>query len=276
MNEPYVSRVFTPEGGFTAGVEGPACDADGNLYAVNFERDGTIGRVTPSGIASVFLVVPDGGSAQGIRFDADYNMMVADRIKHRILRVDMGTRQVDIVAEQPAMHQPNDLAIATSGVMYVSDPDWATSSGQLWRVDPDGTTTLLEGNMGTTNGIEVGMGDHVLYVNESRQLRLWAYELLPDGFVGDKHLLVQFDGYSLDGMRCDKDGTLFVTRTGKGTIARVSRDGVELAEVQLHGLKCTNIAFGGPDGRTCYVTMADNGSIETFRSEVPGRSWNMG
>jgi len=37
----------------------------------------------------------------------------------------------------------------------------------------------------------------------------------------------------------------------------------------------TNITFGGPDGKTAFVTVADKGNIETFRVEIPGRSWGM-
>jgi sugar lactone lactonase YvrE len=76
-----------------------------------------------------------------------------------------------------------------------------------------------------------------------------------------------------NGMRCDLAGNLYVTRWGRGTIAKLSPDGELLQEIPLHGKKCTNIAFGGPDGRTCYVTLADQGNIERFRVEHPGRSW---
>ena len=56
MNEElFVSQEFTPVNGFTSGIEGPACDAEGNLYAVNYARQHTIGKVTPAGEASVFV-----------------------------------------------------------------------------------------------------------------------------------------------------------------------------------------------------------------------------
>ena len=52
----WVAKPFTPEGAFTPGIEGPNCDAAGNLFAVNYAREGTIGRVTPDGKAEVFVV----------------------------------------------------------------------------------------------------------------------------------------------------------------------------------------------------------------------------
>jgi len=35
----------------------------------------------------------------------------------------------------------------------------------------------------------------------------------------------------------------------------------------------TNVAFGGEDGKTVYVTVADRGAIEAFRTEFRGRSF---
>ena len=59
----------------------------------------------------------------------------------------------------------------------------------------------------------------------------------------------------------------------KGTVVILSSDGVILHEVELTGIKPTNITFGGPDGKTCYVTMMDRGNMESFRVEFPGREW---
>ena len=77
----------------------------------------------------------------------------------------------------------------------------------------------------------------------------------------------------MDGMRCDAEGHLYITRYGKGSVAKVSPDGEVLLEIALVGRNPSNIAFGGPDGRTAYVTLADRGNVETFRVETPGRSW---
>jgi gluconolactonase len=173
------------------------------------------------------------------------------------------------------MKQPNDLAIAKNDIVYCSAPDWANTTGQIWRVDTDGKATLLDREMGTTNGIEVSPDEKTLYVNESRQRNIWAYDLSPSGNVSNKRLLRQFPDFGCDGMRCDVEGNLYVTRFGKGTVAVVSPNGQVLREIMLTGKNPSNIAFGGPDGRTCYVTLADRGNIERFRVDIPGRSWAM-
>ena len=271
----FVSKTFTAHGGFTSGIEGPACDAHGNLYAVNYARQHTIGRVTPPGVCSVFVELPGGSIGNGIRFNSAGDMLVADYTNHNILTVDMKSQSVTVYAHESRMNQPNDIGIGANDVLYASDPNWAESTGQIWRIDTDGKVALLEAGMGTTNGIEVSPDERTLYVNESVQRNIWAYDLSPRGEISGKRLLIQFPDYGMDGMRCDAEGTLYVTRFGKGTVARVSPQGEVLGEIRLAGKKCTNLAFGGPDGRTCYVTLADNGNIESFRTDRPGRSWKL-
>ncbi len=276
MNEQlFVSQEFTPVNGFTSGIEGPACDVDGNLYAVNFERQHTIGKVTPDGEASVFVELPTGSIGNGIRFNSEGFMFIADYTNHNVLKVDMQTREISVHAHEPTMNQPNDLAIGANDILYASDPNWGESTGQIWRVDTDGQVTLLEADMGTTNGIEVSPDEKVLYVNESAQRNVWAYDLSPEGKISNKRLLIQFSDFGMDGMRCDIEGNLYVTRHGKGTVAKLSPAGEVLLEVELTGKLCTNIAFGGTDGCTCYVTMADRGNVEVFRADLPGRSWQL-
>ena len=276
MNEElFVSQEFTTVNGFTSGIEGPACDANGNLYAVNYARQHTIGKVTPDGTASVFVELPTGSIGNGIRFDSEGFMFIADYTNHNVLKVDMATRNIRVHAHEPTMNQPNDIAIGANDIIYASDPNWAESTGQIWRVDTDGTVTLLETDMGTTNGIEVSPDEKVLYVNESAQRNIWAYDLSPEGEISNKRLLIQFPDFNMDGMRCDIEGNLYVTRHGKGTVAKLSPAGEVLLEVALTGKLCSNIAFGGPDGRTCYVTMADRGNVEVFRADLPGRSWQL-
>lgn len=268
------SDDWLPEGAFTPGIEGPATDSDGNIYAVNYQEDGTIGQVTPEGEASVFLRLPEGSIGNGIGFDRRGNMFIADYVKHRVYRVPAGSRRPEVWAENPAMNQPNDLCVHPDGSLYLSDPNWAESSGQLWRVSPEGETQLLEAGMGTTNGITLSPDARYLYVNESVQRNVWRYALNPDGTLGAKELLVRFDDFGLDGMRCDLKGNLYLARYDKGVVAVISPEGGLVHEYRLKGRKPSNLTFGGPDGRTCYITMADRGCFERVRALYPGAGFS--
>ena len=271
----YQSETFTEPGGFTSGIEGPAVGADGMLYAVNYQEPGTIGKVTPNGEASLFVTLPEGSIGNGIRFNSKGEMLIADYTNHNILKVDMDTKEVSVYAHNEQMNQPNDLAISTNDIIFASDPDWKKSKGQVWRIDIDGSFTLLEGNMGTANGVEVSADDNTLYVNESVQRKVWAYDLSPEGDISNKRLLIEFDDHGMDGMRADIEGNLYITRHGKGTVVKVSPSGEVLEEITLSGKTPSNIAFGGEEGKTVFITLQDNGNIESFEVENPGREFEM-
>ena len=269
----YVATPLTAVNSFTAGIEGPSCDAKGNIYVVNFARQQTIGKVTPAGKAEVFVTLPGKSTGNGIVFDKTGTMYVADYVGHNVLKVDAKTKKITVLAHEPAMNQPNDLAIAPDGTLYASDPNWDKGTGQVWRINVHGTTTLVAEKMGTTNGIEVSPDGKTLYVNESVQRNVWAFDIAPGGALRNKRLLKKFDDFGFDGMRCDADGNLYITRHGKGTVAVLSPAGNVIREIDVLGKRPSNLCFGGPDGRTVYVTEVDKQRLVQFRVETPGLAW---
>jgi gluconolactonase len=270
-----VSKTFTAEKEFTSNCEGPAVDDDGNIYAVNFAQDGTIAQVSPRGNTRFFITLPKGSTGNGIRFGSTTTFYIADFTGHKVLKADLTTRAVTTLVHEPRMNQPNDLAITRSGHLFCSDPNWTDSTGQVWHVSPQGTARLVAENMGTTNGIEVSPDERTLYVNESVQRNVWAFDLAPEGTLSNKRLLISFDDGGMDGMRCDVDGNLYITRYGKGEVAVVSPQGKVLRTIPTIGKNVSNICFGGRKGKTCYITLQDRGCLETFRAKKPGREWVM-
>ena len=257
------STLFVPAGTFHAEVEGPDTDAAGNLYAVNFggaddSNKGTIGKVSPNGDASLLLRLPAGSTGNGIQFDQHGVMFIADYTGHNIWRYADG--QLSLQVHEPRMHQPNDLALHHSGVIFASDPDWKNNKGQLWRIVP-GAVPQKIADTGTSNGVAVSHDQRFLYVNESAQRRIWQYPLNEVGQVGKAKLLIEFTDFGLDGMRTDSSGNLYVARYGKGVVAKISPQGALLKEFKLQGQYPTNVAFS-PDEQRLYVTMQRDGSIE--------------
>lgn len=268
----FVAEPLTQPKEFTAGIEGPQCDGAGNVYAVNFQAEGTIGKVTPQGKGEVFVELPNKSVGNGIVFDRSGAMFIADYVNHNVLKVDLATKKLSVFAHNAGMNQPNDLAIGPDDVLWASDPSWAKSTGQLWRIDRQGKVTKVASDLGTTNGIEVSPDGKTLYVNESVQRGLWAFTITPDGLT-DKRLLKQFPDHGFDGMRCDVDGNLYVTRHGKGTVAVVSPKGEVVREIDVLGKMPSNLCFGGPDGRTVYVTEVEHTRLVKFRVDRPGLAW---
>lgn len=260
---PIDSTDFVPDGVFHATIEGPATDKSGSLYAVNYGVEGTIGKVSPQGEVSLALTLPKGSIGNGIRFDQNGLMYIADYTGHNIWRYD--GKKLQLHAHQPLMSQPNDLTIAANGVIFASDPDWKNNKGQLWRIETDGSSSLVEKDMGTTNGVEISPDQSRLYVNESAQRKVWVYELDRTLKASNKRLLIQFPDFGLDGMRADANGNVYIARYGKGVIAKVSPDGKLLKEYKLKGEFPTNVTFSQKDPTLLYVTMQKRGAVELIK-----------
>jgi len=271
-SELFKASDFTAENIFTNNIEGPAFDAKGNLYVVNFQKDGTIGHVKPDGSAELFLTLPEGSTANSIQFDSKGNMLLADYTGHNVLRVDMSTQQVDTLAHNDKFSQPNDLCINKQDQIFASDPNWKENTGQLWRIDANGEVTLLADSLGTTNGIELSPDEKTLYVNESVQRKVWAFDVDDQGNLSNKRLFAEFPDYGFDGMKCDKQGNLYAARYGKGTIVVLSPEGKQIREIALKGKNCSNLVFGGDDGKTVFVTLQDRKGMEKFLNDIPGKN----
>ncbi len=269
----YQANDYVYVGDYSKGLEGPAVDQNGNLYFVNPLHSGSIGKVDTNGNFSLFIDhLPEGSTANGIRFGKNEKMFLADYTGHNVLTIDLKTKGVSIYAHESLANQPNDLAICCDDRIFASDPSWKNSTGNIWKVE-NGKFYLLSENMGTTNGIEVSPDEKTLYVNESVQRNVWAFNLDSNGNISNKRLFHKFEDFGMDGMRCDIDGNLYITRHGKGTVVKLSDEGKLLKEIKMKGKNPSNISFGGKDGKTVFVTLQDRGYIESFRVEKPGRSF---
>jgi len=276
--ELFVSQRLTPpQDRYTGGIEGPAVDSANNLYVVNFQRPGTIGRVRAGQNRSeVFAVLPPGSIGSGIRFDRSGRMFVADYKKNNILVFDPGRRTARTYFHSPQFNQPNDLTIATDGTLYAGDPEPHGSHGRIWRVKPGANGTgagiiMQARRMGRTNGIDLSPDGQTLYVGEANTREIWAYRIDGDRLV-EPRLVKKFDDASEpDGLRTDIDGRIFVARQLSGKVTVLLPDGTVVREIQMRGQKPSNLTFGGPGGQTVYVTQVDGRFVEQFRTDRRGR-----
>ncbi|SDO49461.1 SMP-30/gluconolactonase/LRE family protein [Afipia sp. GAS231] len=273
----FESRQVTPAGEYTFGIEGPAADIDGNLFVVNLGKPGTIGKLAVGSAQSEkFISLPEGSVGNAIRFDRDGTMFIADYKKHNIFAIRKGSLEPEVYFHSEQMNQPNDLTIASGGTIYASDPNWKAHAGQIWRISK-GTDGQVQGKvmtasraMGTTNGIDLSPDGKTLYVGESLTGQLWAYTISGNELTSAQ-LLKTFEPDTIDGLRTDVDGKLLIARIQKGTISVMDPDSKLIQDVVLQGKEPTNLAFGGADGRTVFVTQRQGGYIEGFRTDKEGR-----
>lgn len=267
----YKPADHTKENLFSRNIEGPAVDKTGRLFVVNYEKDGTIGLVHPEGNVELFVTLPGKSIGNSIQFNAKGNMLVADFTEHNILEVNILTKEVTVYCHDDRFNQPNDICINKKGIVFASDPNWQRQTGQLWKIGTDGKAVLLKDNMGTTNGICLSPDEKTLYVNESIQRRIWAFDVDENGNISGQRSFASFNDFGLDGMKCDSRGNLFVARYGKGAVAIFNSEGRQIQEVEIKGKDVSNITFGGKDLKTCFVTLQDRKCIEKFRTDIAGK-----
>jgi len=126
--------------------------------------------------------------------------------------------------------------------------------------------------MSTTNGIDLSPDGKTLYVGESDTREIWSYRIDGSRLLSPR-LVKRFADFDIDGLRTDTSGNLYVARILKGTIAVLTSAGTLKREIELKAREPTNLAFGGNDGKTVFVTQRQGGFVESFRTDRPGREF---
>lgn len=278
-------------------TEGVAVAPDGMVYfsditftSVSKEKRGVIEaghiwKYNPKTGKTIIFRSPSGMS-NGIKFDAEGNMIVAEGADfggRRVTRTDMKTGKSYIIAglfEGRPFNSPNDITIDEKGRIYFSDPRYLGHEPldqpvmAVYRIDPDGSIHRIITDAGKPNGVCVSPDQKTLYVvsNDNGatgfdrlpkdaklhkgQMALLAYDLMPDGSAKFRKKLVDYspqDGP--DGITCDTEGNIYAavrdeTRPG---ICVYSPAGKELAFIKTE--IPTNVGFArGTDANVLYIT----------------------
>lgn len=257
-------------------IEGPSFDRDGNLYVVDIPW-GRVFRVTPAG--SFDVVAEYDGEPNGLKIHKDGRIFIAD-YKNGIMQLDPATGAVTPHCTRyrvESLKGVNDLVFAGNGDLYFTDQGLTglhDPSGRVFRLRPDGRLDLLVNNGPSPNGIVLDPSETWLFVAMTRANAVWRMPLLPDGGTTKVGTFVHLMGGSgPDGMAMDSQGNLVVCHAGGGSVWIFSPIGEPLYRIKsCRGLFPTNIAYGGPENRTVYITESDTGTILRAELPVPGRT----
>jgi gluconolactonase len=252
-------------------IEGPSFDRDGNLYVVDIPW-GRIFKVSPSGAFDV--VAEYDGEPNGLKIHKDGRIFIAD-YKNGIMQLDPATGAVTPHCDRyrvEGLKGANDLTFAGNGDMYFTDQGLTglhDPSGRVFRLRPDGHMDQLVSNGPSPNGIVLDPSETWLYVAMTRANAVWRMPLLPDGGTTKVGAFVHLMGGSgPDGLAMDSEGNLVVCHAGGGSVWIFSPIGEPLYRIKsCAGNFPTNIAYGGPENRTVFITESDTGTI--LRAELP-------
>jgi gluconolactonase len=258
-------------------LEGPSFDRAGNLYVVDIPY-GRILRVSPSGEWSV--VSEYDGWPNGLKIHRDGTIFIADH-RRGILRLDPATGAVTPVLEhvrREGFKGTNDLVFASNGDLYFTDQGQTglqDASGRVFRLRTDGQVDCLLQNVPSPNGLVLSVDEKLLFVAVTRANQIWRLPLHPDGTTSKVAAFITLSGglAGPDGLAIDESGGLAVAHCGLGSVWLFDRLGEPLYRIRSReGLSTTNLAFGGTDGKTLYITESDSGTILTARLKVAGRT----
>ncbi len=238
--------------GFT---EGPAVNAAGEVF-FNDVPAGKTYRVDSSGQMSLF--VEKNRQADGQAFGPDGQLVAAAGKANAIIALDT-SGQPTTVAEG---FRGNDLVVLHDRSIYVTHPGWnGTDPSQIWRIAPDGAKKVVDTGLKFSNGITVSPDQSLLYVSDYRSHWVYSYQIAPDGTLAHKqryfhlHVPDSADDSGADGMRCDRDGRLYVaTRMG---IQVCDQAGRVNCIIPTPSKVVSNLAFGGPEFNQLYATCGD-------------------
>src|SRR5262249_22195546 len=268
-------------------LEGPAVDAAGNVFFSDIAGNRIL-KMNPKGVVSVFRA--DSGRTNGNCFDAQGRLISCEGGeqgpgRRRIVRTDMKSGEVTVLTERydgKRYNSPNDCCVDGKGRVWFTDPRYGVDRSDLemdvegvYRIDGEGKVkrVLTQKEVHRPNGIAVSPDDKTLYVIDSHprvggNRRVWAFDLAADGSLSGQRVVYDFGkGRGGDGMRVDLNGNLWVAaginrpRGNPGEsldvpagVYVISPAGKLLGRIPIPEDVITNLAFGGPERKTLYVT----------------------
>ncbi len=257
-------------------LEGPSFDRAGNLYVVDIPW-GRIFRISPQGEFS--LVAEYEGEPNGLKVHRDGRIFIAD-YRHGIMLLDPASGNVSALLERNVLERfkgVNDLVFADNGDLYFTDQGLTglhDPTGCLYRLRTNGQLDCLVKNIPSPNGVAMGPNDASVYVNVTRDNAVWRVPLTQDGRAFKVGAFIRMSGGTgPDGLAVDAAGNLAVAHVGLGTVWLFSQLGEPLARIRsCAGLLTTNVAYGGPDGRSLYITESETGQVLVAQVPSPGRT----
>ena len=286
------TELLAPGAGLTVAartsfLEGPAVDAAGDLYFSDIFNNRIL-KMTPAGVVSIFRA--DSGRTNGNTFDARGRLISCEGAeqgpggRRRVVRTDMATGEVTVLTDRfegKRYNSPNDVCVDPQGRIWFTDPYYMEDRSSLeldveavYRIDLDGKVARVLGppQIERPNGLAVTPDGSTLYLIDSNprpggNRKVWAFAITPDGSLGDRRLVFDFGkGRGGDGLRLDERDNLWVAggiliprNSGETTdvpagVSVISPDGKLLGRIPIPEDVTTNLAFGGPDRKTLFVT----------------------
>ncbi len=215
----------------------------------------------------------DSNGATGNRFDAQGRLYTCESHARRVTRTDKKGK-VEVLAERwqgKRLNAPNDLAVRKEGDIYFTDPAFGNQQDAreldffgVYHISRKGELEVIAKPKGRPNGIALSPDGRTLYVSNSDERNVRAYDLDKSGAASNERILISGMEGVPDGICIDEKGDLYVAAR---QLQAYSRDGKLLGTISTAETP-SNCTFGDPDLESLYITART--SIYRARLDVKG------
>lgn len=256
--------------GFT---EGPVWSPEGFLYFCDVPRN-RIMKFVPGENPEEFR--QDSGGAIGNALDAQGRLYTCESHARRVTRTDKKGR-IEVLADKfegKRLNAPNDIVVRRDGQVYFTDPAFGNQMDTreldffgVYHLTPKGDLEVIAKPKGRPNGITLSPNGKILYVANSDEKKIYAYDLDKNGAASNERALIgRIEGVP-DGIRTDESGNLYVAAKA---VLIYSPEGKLIRQIAM-AEKPSNLAFGDADLKSLYVTARSS----IFRIRVPIKGWDL-
>jgi len=255
-------------------TEGPLWHPDGYLLFSDIPAD-RIYKWSPDGELEVFR--QPSGNSNGLTLDRLGRLIACEHGHRRVSRTE-ADGSVDPLAthyQGKRLNSPNDVVVTSDGSIYFTDPPYGVQPEEreldfqgVYRIGAEGTLTLLADDFERPNGLAFSPSERILYVDDTPRRHVRAFDVLADGTLANGRAFAEMQSPASggpDGMKLDVQGNLYVT--GAGGTWLFDPDGHHLGTL-VTPEQPANLAFGGADRRTLYITART--SVYRVRTRLPG------
>jgi gluconolactonase len=251
-------------------AEGPLWSREGFLLYSDAPRD-KIYKLSSNEKPVVFR--EDTHGAMGLMFDAQGRLYMCETKGRRVTRLDK-KGNLEVLAELwqgKKLNAPNDVVVRKDGNVYFTDPAFGNQQDHreldfygVYRISPKGEVSLVAKPAGRPNGITISPNGRTLYVTNSDEHNLRAYDLDKEGSATGERILISNIEGAPGGVRVDEKGRFYIAARA---VFVYDSNGKRTGRIPI-GDQASNLTWGDNDFGTLYVST--RGLVLRIRLETKG------
>jgi gluconolactonase len=251
-------------------AEGPAWSREGYLVFSDIPGNKLL-EFKPGEKAGVFRENSNG--AIGNTFDVQGRLYTCESHTRRVTRTDKKGK-IEVLAERwqgKRLNAPNDIVVRKDGHIYFTDPAFGNQQDTreldfygVFHISHRGELEVIAKTKGRPNGIALSPTGRILYVTNSDERNVRAYDLDRNGAASNERVLISKIAGVPDGIRVDEKGNLYLAA---GQIEVYTPEGEHLRSIDTRETP-SNCAFGDGDFQSLYITART--SVYRVRLNVKG------